>query len=184
MPMGVGSDGELREFTGQRFDAAKDLALSWPKEEIRFSAEAVIEQIMDRLHIEPIQVHADQVSASEIQEVNRTGRDRFGDQIPIFEQKITIQVPVSGEALLLAKRAKTWRHDAANIRVTERYVAFDLTRPSLTAEIINGHIDETAKRLVEYAGWINADLVEYEQVLRQVVTNAVNARKARCYATH
>jgi hypothetical protein len=179
MPLGVGSDGELREFTGRRFDAAKDLALGWSREEIRFSAEAVIEQIMDRLHLEPIQIYADQMSRSEIHEVNRTGRDRFGDEMPIFEHRITIQVPVSGEALLLAKRAKAWRHDAADMRVAERYVAFDLTRPSLTAEIIGGHIDETVKHLVEYAGWINADLAEYEQLLRQVVTSAVNARKAR-----
>jgi hypothetical protein len=177
--MRLGSGGELREFLGQRFDAANKLALSWPAEEVRFSAEAVIEQIIDRLRLEPIQVHADQVSRSEIEEVNRVKRDRFGDQVPIFEQRITIQIPVSGEAPLLARRATSWRHDAANMRVTDSYVAFDLTRPSLTAEIISGHIDETVKQLVEYAGWINADLVDYEQLLRRVVTTAVNARKAR-----
>lgn len=52
--MRLGSGGELREFLGQRFDAAKQLALGWSAKEVRFSAEAVIQQIIDRLRLEPI----------------------------------------------------------------------------------------------------------------------------------
>jgi hypothetical protein len=175
----LGSSGELREFLNHQYGAANQRALSWPPEEVRFSAEAVIEQIIDSLRLEPIEVHADQMSRSGIEELNRVDRDRFGDQVPILEQRITIQVPVSDEEQLLALQAKTWRHDSAHMRVTRSYAAFDITRRSLTAEIIRGHIDATVKHLVEHANWINADLVEYEEVLRQVVTNAVNARKAR-----
>ena len=38
-------DSELREFIGRRLEATKDLARNWAREEIRFSAEAVIKQV-------------------------------------------------------------------------------------------------------------------------------------------
>lgn len=98
-------------------------------------------------------------------------------------QRITIEVPVSGDVDLLYARASTFSHSPprAQVKGSNLVLVFDIAHDQDDIDV-KQQAEHVLNQVEQHIGWIRGDLVSYNKGLGAMAESAISARRERLLA--
>ncbi|MEU1736082.1 hypothetical protein [Streptosporangium sp. NPDC020145] len=170
------ADGALDRYLGGRLDRAVEAVAQVPAEEIRFSAESVIDRLIDEYRVVPVEFDFNSITRTPITEKVIRWQDGFSaGELP--GQALSVIVPYVGDPELLRRRATTYRMSAPRATIREDAMVFWVSGQRLTSENVMAQIDAMRKEMTDRTSWANGDVQGWEPQLKSAIAKAVRRRK-------
>jgi hypothetical protein len=173
------ANGDVNDYLQARLRGAVKAASQVAIEEVRFSAQAVVDRLVDEYGVVPVEFDFEAMTRTPVTEAQiRPTRSRSYVSQHQPGQTLSLIVPFTGDPELMRRKANTFRMGAdPEGTVRADALVFSVSGRQLTKEIVDGQIAAMRKELTDRVGWANHDVEAWHPQLRDAVTSAINGRK-------
>jgi hypothetical protein len=180
------STRELRDmFDAGRQAIKSDVDKLDPNQLLNTSPADLCEHLVAKYTIEPVELMKDGMSADEQEAQYDARRDSsryIRDQSRPFmipAQRIEVEIPFTGEAVLLSARASTYSSMAPRAAVRGQSLFIAHVLPHDTNQDIKDAVNRTIADIEQHLGWQRPDIDAFNASLPTLATSAISARRDR-----
>lgn len=172
----------LNDYLQARLKGAISAVDEVPPEELRFSAGAVVDRLIEEHHIALLELDFDAMTRTPVVEAKLTetlSRTATGYRASTRPgQRLSLIVPFTGNPLLLTCEPDTTHTGGPpHASLRDDAVIFTVEAERLSERYINDEINAMRHELTTWATWANQDVLRWTPKMRNRVSQAVHRRK-------